>query len=931
MNTLNQTPEHPPNEELAAFALGKETPNAQTIAEHIAKCSRCEILVANTPQDTFLGILNSAKPGQSLAGVFAAKSVTAHTDELPEELRRQTKYTFLKKLGGGGMGVVYLAEHNLMKRKVAVKLIPPEMIGNSAVRERFVQEVISAAALEHPNVVRAYSAEEFGAHMLFEMEFVDGKDLCQVVKSKGPLPVAHAVNYIRQAAQALQHAMLKRLIHRDIKPGNLMLTRAGSVKVADFGLAKFSRETDKDRDRSLTGANAMMGTPDYMAPEQARNAKSADIRADIYSLGCTFYYLLTGQPPFTGESIADLMFKHWEAPRPDVGLLRNDVPAELSQFIQKMMATEPDDRPQTPKEVVDWLTKFAKGGSAKKETVVEAKKSADEYLNYQEFTPEPSTPKMRVHQTATQPKKARPLIAGAVACVLVGLAILAASGVLRLKKDGTVVLENLPADAEVQIDGETAKVTSNGATYEIRVAADQKHRLQVKKDGFKVFGDEVEVDTGGRKSVVVRSNRWRAANVSPAQRQPGKVEKSNSGTKALDAKVKLGERSNPKNTGPPKDELLLKSEPALPKKDAPIKTEPPPAPITADFTENKTLLGHKRTARAIAVSPNGRQILSAGDDKEVYSWFPSSDKPMMRLGLKSEGVGAFFLPGGREAIVADCSRAYLIDLASNEEKGVFSVPIGGVAAIAGSLDGQHFASLITTGDIIWWNIAKKRPESTIEFKTKAPVNSVAVTGDGKFAAVGNRNDGMVSVWNLTEKKLVKKWVAHAGDVIAVAFSPDGKQLATVGQDNLGQVWNPLTGSKLSTLKGHTDVPLGVAFGAESAVIVTAGTDKSVRVWSSATGGAQQSFQANAKIFSLAVDPKSRFVAIGLDRGALQMFFLPTVTLKPPPKVESAFVPLPDPTGRKPGEVAEIEIANDMKMKFSRWIPAAYCDTRVAVY
>jgi serine/threonine protein kinase len=112
------------------------------------------------------------------------------------------------------MGVVYLAEHNLMKRKVAVKLIPPEMIGNCAVRERFLREVVSAAALEHPNVVRAYSAEEFGPHMAFEMEYVDGKDLGQVKKSKGPLPVAHAVNYIRQAAQALQHGMLKSLVHR---------------------------------------------------------------------------------------------------------------------------------------------------------------------------------------------------------------------------------------------------------------------------------------------------------------------------------------------------------------------------------------------------------------------------------------------------------------------------------------------------------------------------------------------------------------------------------------------------------------------------------------------------------------------------------------------------------------------------------------------
>jgi serine/threonine protein kinase len=463
MNTLNQTPEHPANEELAAFALGKETPNAETIAEHIANCPRCETLMAKTPRDTFLGILNKAKPGSSLTGPHTPKLPVAEqpayfgVDELPEELRRQTKYTFLKKLGGGGMGVVYLAEHNLMKRKVAVKLIPPELIGNPAVRERFLREVVSAAALEHPNVVRAYSAEEFGQHMLFEMEFVDGSDLGQVVKNKGPLPVVFAVNYIKQAAQALQHGMLRSLVHRDIKPGNLMLTRAGSVKVADFGLAKFSRETDKGPDRSLTGMNATMGTPDYMAPEQARNAKSADIRADIYSLGCTFYYLLTGQAPFAGESITDLIFKHWEDPRPAVSSLRTDVSIGLSRYIQKMMAKDPGDRPQTPKDVVDWLMRFAKELSnretvekSKAETVVNVKKEAPELLK---FTPMTATQKTEIQHEELQAKKKWPLFAGVVACVLVGFAILSAAGVFDAKtKDIAITPDKM---AKGRLDDET--------------------------------------------------------------------------------------------------------------------------------------------------------------------------------------------------------------------------------------------------------------------------------------------------------------------------------------------------------------------------------------------------------------------------------------------------------------------------------------------
>ncbi len=186
MKTLNQTPPHPANEELAAFALGAELPNAETVAEHIAKCTRCETLITKTPRDTFIGILKQVHPGASWDALNVPKENPPATAELPDELRRQTKYTFLKKLGGGSMGVVYLAEHNLMKRKVAVKLIPPELLGNPAVRERFMQEVVSAAALEHPNVVRAYSTEEFGPHMLFEMEFVDGDNLGEVVTQALP-------------------------------------------------------------------------------------------------------------------------------------------------------------------------------------------------------------------------------------------------------------------------------------------------------------------------------------------------------------------------------------------------------------------------------------------------------------------------------------------------------------------------------------------------------------------------------------------------------------------------------------------------------------------------------------------------------------------------------------------------------------------------
>ncbi|QVL32680.1 serine/threonine protein kinase [Telmatocola sphagniphila] len=422
MNTISGFTNHPPKEVLAAFALGKSIPDLPQVANHVSHCLQCKTLLDKTSRETLQDIFHDSKLGGAETTPEMSKIEISSESELPPALLQQSKYTFLKKLGGGGMGVVWLAEHKLMKRKVAVKLIPPELIGNPAIRDRFLQEVISAGALEHPNVVRAYSAEKFGEYMLFEMEFVDGRDLGEIVKNKGPLSVPQSMNFIRQAAQALQYGMSKSLVHRDIKPGNLMLTRGGTLKVADFGLAKFNRENDRGGDRSLTGANEMMGTPDYMAPEQARNAKTADIRADIYSLGCTFFFLLTGKPPFEGASIADLIFKHWDDPRPDVSQLRNDVSSELSRFIQKMMAKSPAERPQTPKEVIDKLLELSKG-SAVHQTLPASKKSTAELK-----PTAPTLEKKVAIQPASAPlethKNSKKYIMGGAALVLLGLAAL---------------------------------------------------------------------------------------------------------------------------------------------------------------------------------------------------------------------------------------------------------------------------------------------------------------------------------------------------------------------------------------------------------------------------------------------------------------------------------------------------------------------------
>ncbi len=200
------------------------------------------------------------------------------------------------------MGVVYLAHNRLMGRDEVLKVVSKHLIERKGVLERFSREIRSAARLMHPNIVHAYSAFRCGESVVFAMEYVEGLDLAKLVKAKGPMSVAHASYFVHQAALGLQHAHEQGMVHRDIKPGNLMLTRKGDksvVKVLDFGLAKATRESPLEG--GLTQEGQMLGTPDFIAPEQIRDAQSAGIQADIYSLGCTLYYLLTGGPPFRGR------------------------------------------------------------------------------------------------------------------------------------------------------------------------------------------------------------------------------------------------------------------------------------------------------------------------------------------------------------------------------------------------------------------------------------------------------------------------------------------------------------------------------------------------------------------------------------------------------------------------------------------------------
>jgi serine/threonine protein kinase len=308
----------------------------------------------------------SAAPG-AVAGLLIRDGViTAFQAEqiLAGKYKRFTigKYKVLEKLGSGGMGSVYLCEHKLMRRRVAVKVLPTAKAQDESALQRFFREARAVAALDHPNIVHAYDIDQDESLHFLVMEYVDGASLQEIVKKSGPMDIPRACDYIRQSTLGLDHAHQAGLIHRDIKPGNILVDRTGVVKILDMGLARFFNDDDDVLTKKFD--ENVLGTADYLAPEQAIDSHDVDIRADIYSLGATFYYMLTGRTPFGEGTVAQKLLWHQNRQPKSVSEFRPEVPPGLVAIIAKMMAKDKFERYQAPAEIAAALEPFAEGAVA---------------------------------------------------------------------------------------------------------------------------------------------------------------------------------------------------------------------------------------------------------------------------------------------------------------------------------------------------------------------------------------------------------------------------------------------------------------------------------------------------------------------------------------------------------------------------------------
>src|SRR5262245_40168948 len=370
---MNRVPsQHPARAELEAFGLGTLVPaEAAAVEQHVTLCEACCRTLDALADDSLVAVLRPPASASTDTAASAEPSGGAGRQAtadfpLPPELVGHPRYFLQALVGRGGMGTVYRAEHRLMERTVALKVIRRDLTDRPGVVERFRREVRAAARLSHPHIVTVHDADQAGATHFLVMEHVAGTTLSSLVREQGPLPVARACDYVRQAALGLQHAFEHGMVHRDIKPHNLMLTPDGQVKVLDFGLARLASEVDPAEapggagpDVSATASGMLLGSADYVAPEQVADPHAADVRADIYGLGCTLYFLLTGQPPFPVGTLAQkLEAQARSTPRP-LATLRSGLPPGLARILGRMMAKDPAERYQTPAEVAEALAPFA--------------------------------------------------------------------------------------------------------------------------------------------------------------------------------------------------------------------------------------------------------------------------------------------------------------------------------------------------------------------------------------------------------------------------------------------------------------------------------------------------------------------------------------------------------------------------------------------
>jgi serine/threonine protein kinase/WD40 repeat protein len=784
------------------------------------------------------------------------------------------QYQLMELLGEGGMGRVYKARHTLMDRLVALKVIRQEYVSDGEAVRRFRREIRAVAQLSHPNIVLAYDAAQVDDTHFLVMEYVVGVDLAHLVTRKGPLPLDQACDYVRQAALGLQHAHERGLVHRDVKPSNLLLeARSRSVKLLDLGLARLSAAAGASQS---TQTGVLMGTPDYMAPEQAAAPNRVDTRTDIYSLGCTLYHLLTGRPPFAGGTVVEKLIKHREIEPVAIERKRPDVPAALGAVVRRMMAKRPDDRPSTPAEAAEALEPFTRPASVGASpppprppalsTTVGAPGAPDKLpttdqviqvggLSLRVATePASSLPGQAKAGGATLPSALGPgrprgrlplgLAAGLAALLL---AWAAWTVVIRLKTgDGTLLVVLSEPDVEVVVDDRSVHVDSR--SFGPVTLTPGPHKLLVRRGGEELYPERSFAIWQGKQEVIRAEWTPRpAASAVPApppavadRPEPPKSEPPPG------PPAPATEREPAPAPGPDRSAVAAApaAAPGPPPLDRPGTWEPGPVegvlpgliprparlPGIGRWQVIFDLPNHR--FRGAAFSPDGRRLAIASQDHWVRV-YDLKDGRVVRLFTVVDAVlmGLAWAPKGERLALAVEKEIRIFGL-DGRRGPVLKGHKRWARAMAWAPDGRRLLS--TDGEEIrLWDAVEGRGEP-IERPDPTAVNDLAWRPDGlRFAWVDE--SGRLLCWSLAEGKPRLDVRAHANPCKALCWSPDGKRLVTAGDDKTARVWNASDGKPGPVLAGHDGPVDDVDWSPDGRWIATTGPDDKVRVWSAGDG------------------------------------------------------------------------------------------------
>ncbi|MGB7323999.1 MAG: protein kinase [Rubripirellula sp.] len=454
--------ECPPIEHLKELTLGRlAAEDSDAVLDHLRDCQACqaELETIGDNDDSLIHAIRSADDDSNLAsepqfqqalvaalGALGGRDPSPTFSDVPIFPVSIGEYEIVRPLGRGGMGNVFLARQTKLGRLVAIKVLANHRLADAKMKERFEAEMRAVGRLSHPGIVTAHDAREIDGTAVLVTEFIDGMDLSQLVSRTGPIGVADACELVRQVAVALQYTSDQGFVHRDIKPSNIMLGSGGEVKLLDLGLARLQETVHQSSE--LTGTGQAMGTADFIAPEQVTDSRSVDVRADIYSLGCTLFKLMTGHAPFAGPEHSTAFAKmtaHVSESSPKISDLIPDVPRGLSNLITGMLAKDPASRPQTPMQVAEKLTPFARDADLGA-LIHHAETTAPDHAVATESVQKP------LLQTVPWLRRTVPRSV-AIAAGFVGLFVGLCGGFLiRIKSpDGSVVTMNAPEGSEISI------------------------------------------------------------------------------------------------------------------------------------------------------------------------------------------------------------------------------------------------------------------------------------------------------------------------------------------------------------------------------------------------------------------------------------------------------------------------------------------------